>query len=322
MPVPAFSFPGLSQRGCRNILDRIESIEKAFREQGYIADRPLVTALHLVSTLEKPLLVEGPAGVGKTEIAKVLAAVLDTRLVRLQCYEGLDVHTALYEWNYPKQMLHIRLTENSGATVEEREREIFSPSFLLRRPLLEAISAEEKSPVLLIDEVDRADEEFEAFLLEILGEFQVTIPELGTIRARHKPYVVLTSNRTRELSDALRRRCLYLWIPYPDPEKEIRILEAKLPGIRRRLAEQIARVMARIRTMALHKVPGVAESLDWARALMALHRGELDRDSVPGDPRVSREGSGRLGGSRGGAGKGEPASGRRNRDMRRASPVS
>ncbi|MFS8611408.1 MAG: MoxR family ATPase [Planifilum fulgidum] len=280
MPVPAFSFPGLSQRGCRNILDRIESIEKAFREQGYIADRPLVTALHLVSTLEKPLLVEGPAGVGKTEIAKVLAAVLDTRLVRLQCYEGLDVHTALYEWNYPKQMLHIRLTENSGATVEEREREIFSPSFLLRRPLLEAISAEEKSPVLLIDEVDRADEEFEAFLLEILGEFQVTIPELGTIRARHKPYVVLTSNRTRELSDALRRRCLYLWIPYPDPEKEIRILEAKLPGIRRRLAEQIARVMARIRTMALHKVPGVSESLDWARALMALHRGELDRDSV------------------------------------------
>ncbi|MBO2531683.1 MAG: ATPase [Thermoactinomycetaceae bacterium] len=239
-----------------------------------------MTALHLVSTLEKPLLVEGPAGVGKTEIAKVLAAVLDTRLVRLQCYEGLDVHTALYEWNYPKQMLHIRLTENSGATVEEREREIFSPSFLLRRPLLEAISAEEKSPVLLIDEVDRADEEFEAFLLEILGEFQVTIPELGTIRARHKPYVVLTSNRTRELSDALRRRCLYLWIPYPDPEKEIRILEAKLPGIRRRLAEQIARVMARIRTMALHKVPGVSESLDWARALMALHRGELDRDSV------------------------------------------
>jgi len=269
----------MTKRGCRKILDRIQSIQNAFREQGYIADRPVVTAIHLVSTLGKPLLVEGPAGVGKTEIAKVLAAVLDTRLVRLQCYEGLDVHTALYEWNYPKQMLHIRLTENSGATVEEREKEIFSTSFLLRRPLLEAISDEEASPVLLIDEVDRSDEEFEAFLLEVLGEFQVTIPELGTIRAKYKPYVVLTSNRTRELSDALRRRCLYLWIPYPDPEKEVRILEAKLPGIQRRLAEQIARVMARIRTMALHKVPGVAESLDWAQALMTLHRGELDRDS-------------------------------------------
>jgi MoxR-like ATPase len=262
------------------ILDRIQSIQDAFRKHGYIADRPVVTALHLVSALRKPLLVEGPAGVGKTEIAKVLAAVLNTRLVRLQCYEGLDVHTSLYEWNYPKQMLHIRLTENSGASVEEREKEIFSPSFLLRRPLLEAISDEKAAPVLLIDEVDRADEEFEAFLLEILGEFQVTIPELGTIRAKHRPYVVLTSNRTRDLSDALRRRCLYLWIPYPDPEKEVRILEAKLPGVNRRLAEQIVRVMARIRTMALNKVPGVAESLDWAQALMSLHRGELNTDSI------------------------------------------
>jgi MoxR-like ATPase len=276
---PGLFFPRMTRRRCRKILDRIQSIQKAFREQGYIADRPLVTALHLVSTLGKPLLVEGPSGVGKTEIAKVLAAVLNTRQVRLQCYEGLDVHTALYEWNYPKQMLHIRLTENSGATAQEREKEIFSTSFLLRRPLLEAISDEESSPVLLIDEVDRADEEFEAFLLEMLGEFQVTIPELGTIRAKHKPYVVLTSNRTRELSDALRRRCLYLWIPYPDPEKEIRILEAKLPGIQRRLAEQIVRVMARIRMMALHKIPGVAESLDWAQALMSLHRGELDKRS-------------------------------------------
>lgn len=262
------------------ILDRIQSIQDAFREHGYIADRRVVTALRLVSALRKPLLVEGPAGVGKTEIAKVLATVLGTRLVRLQCYEGLDVHTSLYEWNYPKQMLHIRLTENSGMSVEEKEKEIFSTSFLLRRPLLEAISDEKASPVLLIDEVDRADEEFEAFLLEILGEFQVTIPELGTIRARHRPYVVLTSNRTRDLSDALRRRCLYLWIPYPDPEKEIRILEAKLPGVNRRLAEQIARVMARIRTMALNKVPGVAESLDWAQALMVLHRGELSKYSI------------------------------------------
>jgi MoxR-like ATPase len=262
------------------MLDRIQSIQDAFREHGYIADRPVVTALHLVSALRKPLLVEGPAGVGKTEIAKVLATVLGTRLVRLQCYEGLDVHTSLYEWNYPKQMLHIRLTENSGASVEEKEKEIFSPSFLIRRPLLEAISDEKASPVLLIDEVDRADEEFEAFLLEILGEFQVTIPELGTIRAKHRPYVILTSNRTRELSDALRRRCLYLWIPYPDPEKEVRILEAKLPGVNRRLAEHIARMMSRIRTMALNKVPGVAESLDWGQALMALHRGELNMDSI------------------------------------------
>lgn len=262
------------------MLDHIQSIQDAFREHGYIADRPVVTALHLVSALRKPLLVEGPAGVGKTEIAKVLATVLNTRLIRLQCYEGLDVHTSLYEWNYPKQMLHIRLTENSGASLEEREKEIFSPSFLIRRPLLEAISDEKSSPVLLIDEVDRADEEFEAFLLEILGEFQVTIPELGTIQAKHRPYVVLTSNRTRDLSDALRRRCLYLWIPYPDPEKEVRILEAKLPGVNRRLAEHISRVMARIRTMALNKVPGVAESLDWGQALMALHRGELNMDSI------------------------------------------
>ncbi|SEN76191.1 AAA family ATPase [Lihuaxuella thermophila] len=262
------------------MLDRIQSIHDAFREHGYIADRSVVTALHLVGALRKPLLVEGPAGVGKTEIAKVLATVLDTRLVRLQCYEGLDIHTSLYEWNYPKQMLHIRLSENSGASVQEKEKEIFSTSFLIRRPLLEAISDEKGSPVLLIDEVDRADEEFEAFLLEILGEFQVTIPELGTIRAKHRPYVVLTSNRTRDLSDALRRRCLYLWIPYPDADKEVQILEAKLPGINRRLSEQIVRVMARIRTMALHKVPGVAESLDWAQALMALHRGELNMETI------------------------------------------
>ncbi|MCL6522780.1 MAG: MoxR family ATPase [Firmicutes bacterium] len=254
-------------------------IEAAFRAHGYVADRPVVTALRLVLALEKPLLVEGPAGVGKTEIAKVLAEVLQTRLIRLQCYEGLDASTALYEWNYPKQMLHIRLSEESGLPAGAREAEIFSEAFLLRRPLLEAIT-QERAPVLLVDEIDRADEEFEAFLLEVLAEFQVTIPEIGTIRAREKPYVILTSNRTRELSDALRRRCLYLWIPYPDFEKEVRILEARLPGIDRRLARQIARFVGRLRALSLNKAPGVAESLDWARALVALHSDGLDEAVV------------------------------------------
>ncbi|MDI3299311.1 MAG: MoxR family ATPase [Bacillota bacterium] len=254
-------------------------MQAAFRAHGYVADRAVATALRLVLALEKPLLVEGPAGVGKTEIAKVLAGVLGTRLIRLQCYEGLDASTALYEWNYPKQMLHIRLTEQSGEPAEAREAEIFSEPFLLRRPLLEAIT-QERAPVLLVDEIDRADEEFEAFLLEVLAEFQVTIPEIGTIRAQARPYVILTSNRTRELSDALRRRCLYLWIPYPDFEKEVRILEARLPGIDRRLARQIARFVERLRRLSLNKAPGVAESLDWARALVALHRDGLDETVV------------------------------------------
>jgi MoxR-like ATPase len=252
----------------RSILEQIATIENAFRDQGYVTDQAQATALHLVMALQKPLLVEGPAGVGKTEIAKVLARVLGTRLIRLQCYEGLDVNTVLYEWNYQKQLLHLKLTENSGATPQEREAEIFSPAFLLRRPLLEAIGDEQASPVLLIDEVDRADEEFEAFLLEVLAEFQVTIPELGTITAVHRPYVVLTSNRTRELGDALRRRCLYQWIDYPNPEKEAAILAARLPDIDMRLAQQIAGVMERLRRMPLNKVLGVAESLDWAQALM------------------------------------------------------
>lgn len=257
-----------------------ESIQDSFRKHGYITDRSTAIALRLVMELEKPLLVEGPAGVGKTEIAKVLSNVMNTRLIRLQCYEGLDTNTALYEWNYPKQMIHIRLAEDEERTVTEKERDIFSRRFLLQRPLLDALSAEEAPPVLLIDEVDRADEEFEAFLLEVLGEFQVTIPELGTIRARHKPYVILTSNRTRELSDALRRRCLYQWIAYPDVEKETEILRAKLPGIKKRLSEQISKVMEKIRTMPLNKIPGVAESLDWARALMILHNGELNEEAV------------------------------------------
>ena len=205
------------------------AIRARFRERGFIVDEAFATALQIMLALEKPLLIEGPAGVGKTESAKVLAEVLGTRLIRLQCYEGLDAMAALYEWNYPRQMLHARLSE-TGASLDEREADIFSEAFLLKRPLLEAIT-HERSPVLLIDEVDRADEAFEAFLLEVLAEWQVTIPELGTIRARHKPHVILTSNRTRELSDALRRRCLFLWLPYPSLEQEIEILHARVPGL-------------------------------------------------------------------------------------------
>ncbi|WP_045234484.1 AAA family ATPase [Deinococcus pimensis] len=254
-------------------------IARAFEERGYVAGAPLVTALRLVSALRRPLLIEGPAGVGKTESAKVLADVLGTRLVRLQCYEGLDAATALYEWNYPRQMLRIRMTEGEGGSLAEREAQIFGEDFLLRRPLLEAIT-QERAPVLLIDEVDRADEAFEAFLLELLAEFQVTIPELGTIRAKERPFVILTSNRSRELSDALRRRCLYLWLSYPTFEQEVRILRAKLPGIDERLATQVARCMRELRDLPLAKLPGVAESLDWAQALMVLHRDVLDAETL------------------------------------------
>ncbi|WP_212963584.1 AAA family ATPase [Siminovitchia fordii] len=239
-----------------------------------------MTALHLVTALKKPLLIEGPAGVGKTELAKVLAKSLNTRLIRLQCYEGLDMNSALYEWNYAKQMLHIRLTENSDASLAERESAIFSKPFLLTRPILDALTDGHSSPVLLIDEVDRADEEFEAFLLEALAESQITIPELGTIRAKHPPYVILTSNRTRELSDALRRRCLYYWVTYPDIEKESAILQARIPNINKKLTEQIVNMMQLVRKMPLSKVPGIAESLDWAFALMALNQGELDKKVV------------------------------------------
>jgi MoxR-like ATPase len=256
-----------------------ETIRARFREQGFIVDGAFATALQLMLALEKPLLVEGPAGVGKTESAKVLSAVLGTRLIRLQCYEGLDTLTALYEWNYPRQMLRIRLSEVQGGTLQEREAEIFGEQFLLKRPLLEAIT-QDRSPVLLVDEVDRADEAFEAFLLEVLAEWQVTIPELGTIRARHPPHVILTSNRTRALSDALRRRCLFLWLPYPSPAEEIAILHARIPGLSARLADQVARAMQVFRGLPLQKAPGVAESLDWARALIALHRDHLDAASM------------------------------------------
>jgi len=255
------------------------AIRDRFRERGFIVDDAFATALQIMLALEKPLLVEGPAGVGKTESAKVLADVLGTPLIRLQCYEGLDAMSALYEWNYPRQMLHARLSEGGGATLAEREAQIFSEPFLLKRPLLEAIT-QDRSPVLLIDEVDRADEAFEAFLLEVLAEWQVTIPELGTIRARHRPHVILTSNRTRELSDALRRRGLFLWIPYPTLEQEIEILHARTPGLSKRLGDEIARIMQILRTLPLQKAPGVAESLDWARALISLHRDHLDMPAL------------------------------------------
>jgi MoxR-like ATPase len=251
------------------------AIHDRFRERGFIVDESFATALQIMLALEKPLLVEGPAGVGKTDSAKVLAEVLGTELIRLQCYEGLDAMSALYEWNYPRQMLHARLSEAEGSSLEEREAYMFSERFLLKRPLLDAITRE-RSPVLLIDEVDRADEAFEAFLLEVLAEWQVTIPELGTIRARHKPHVILTSNRTRELSDALRRRCLFVWLPYPSLPQEIEIMHARVPGLSDRLAQQIAQLMQALRGLPLQKAPGVAESLDWAVALMSLHREHLD----------------------------------------------
>lgn len=250
-------------------------IRARFRDRGFVVDDAYATALEIMLALQKPLLLEGPAGVGKTESAKVLAEALQTRLIRLQCYEGLDAMSALYEWNYPRQMLHARLSESSGATLEQRETEIFSEAYLLRRPLLEALT-QDQSPVLLIDEVDRADEAFEAYLLEVLAEWQVTIPELGTIRARHRPHVILTSNRSRELSDALRRRCLYLWLPYPSLAQEIEILRARIPGLSAQLADRIAHLMQVLRGLPLQKAPGVAESLDWAMALMSLHREHLD----------------------------------------------
>jgi MoxR-like ATPase len=246
----------------------------------YVTDAPVATSVHLAMNLRKPLLIEGHAGVGKTEVAKVMARMLDTNLIRLQCYEGLDAAAALYEWNYQKQLLHIKLSEGSTRSAAETEHEIFSEEFLLRRPLLQAISQRAQSPVLLVDEVDRADEEFEAFMLEVFSDWQVTIPEIGTVAATHPPHVILTSNRTRELSDALRRRCLYLWIDYPSFDKELRIVERKVAGINHRLAAQVARFMESLRTMRLAKVPGVAETLDWAQALAALHADHLDEELV------------------------------------------
>ena len=249
-------------------LDR-DSLQESLAAVGYIADGQLVTALALMERLQRPLLIEGEAGVGKTEVAKALAGALDAELIRLQCYEGLDASAAVYEWDYQRQLLAIKIWESEGLSAEEKERHVFDESFLLKRPLLKAISME-RAPVLLIDEIDRADEEFEAYLLEVLSDFQISIPELGTIGAKATPYVVLTSNGTRELSDALRRRCLYHHVDFPEPEKELRILQARLPGIEAALARQVVQFVQALRKEDLQKLPGVAETLDWAAALMGL----------------------------------------------------
>ena len=262
--------------------EEIRKIQDMMEAAEYVTDAPVATSIHLAMRLRKPLLIEGPAGVGKTEVAKVMARMLSTNLIRLQCYEGLDASTALYEWNYQKQLLHIKLEEagHNNRGMVEKEHEIFSEPFLLRRPMLQAITQESQSPVLLVDEVDRSDEEFEAFMLEVFSEWQVTIPEIGTIKATHPPHVILTSNRTRELSDALRRRCLYLWIDYPVPDKEIRIIARKVPGINGRLTREIAKFMETLRQVRLAKVPGVAETLDWAQALASLHADHIDEALV------------------------------------------
>ena len=262
--------------------DEIRKIQEMMEAAEYVTDAPVATSVHLAMRLRKPLLIEGPAGVGKTEVAKVMSRMLGTNLIRLQCYEGLDASTALYEWNYQKQLLHIKLEEagHNNRAMADKEHEIFSESFLLRRPLLQAITQTSQAPVLLVDEIDRADEELEAFMLEVFSDWQVTIPEIGTIKATHPPHVVLTSNRTRELSDALRRRCLYLWIDYPAPDKETRIIARKVPGINGRLTREIAKFMETLRQVRLAKVPGVAETLDWAQALASLHADHIDEALV------------------------------------------
>jgi MoxR-like ATPase len=258
----------------------IEEVMSRLGDRRYISDRPLATAIFLALKLGKPLFIEGEAGVGKTEAAKVMAEVLGARLIRLQCYEGIDVAHAVYEWNYPRQLLHIRLL-NDSEDRQKAEKEIFSREFLLRRPLLDAIdNDDEVPPVLLIDEIDRSDEEFEAFLLELLSDFQISIPELGTVRARQQPFVVITSNRTREVHDALKRRCLYHWIDYPVVEKELAIVRARAPEAADQLAREVTLLVQGLRDMDLYKVPGVAETLDWARSLAALGATRLDASLV------------------------------------------
>jgi len=258
----------------------IDSVLESLEEHGYVADTSLATAVFLLLKLQKPLLIEGHAGVGKTEVAKVLASSLQTDLIRLQCYEGLDVSSAVYEWNYQKQLLAIKIQQGTDATVEEKEKHIFGPEFLLKRPLLKAITADSAAPVLLIDEIDRADEEFEAYLLELLSDFQISIPEMGTLRPNHVPHIVLTSNRTRELSDALKRRCLYHWIDYPTLDKELRIVFKRIPNIERELAAQIVKFIQVVRQKHLSKPPGVAETLDWAAALLSLEKRSLNEETV------------------------------------------
>lgn len=254
-------------------------VQSLLAQQGYISDPSIVMSVFLGMQLGKPILIEGPAGVGKTEIAKVMAHALDTDLIRLQCYEGLDATQALYEWNYQRQLLYIKMEEQGNKSLEEKEDTIFGDSFLLKRPLLQAIT-HDKAPVLLIDEIDRADEEFESFLLEVLSDWQISIPEIGTVKATHIPHVVVTSNRVRELSEALRRRCLYLYVDYPSYEKELAIVKSKVPQIDTQLADQICRFMQELRQMKLEKIPGVAETLDWATALSSLHFDHLEKELV------------------------------------------
>lgn len=260
-------------------IQSVDEITKLLNAQGYIADKAVAVSIHLSMLLKKPLLIEGPAGVGKTEIAKVMSKALKTDLIRLQCYEGMDANQAIYEWNYPRQLLYLKMSEQENQSISEKEKTIFSDDFLLKRPLLNSIIAEE-SKVLLIDEIDRADEAFESYFLELLSDWQITIPEIGTIQAKSIPYVILTGNRTRELSEALRRRCLYLWIDFPSFEKELEIVHTKVPEIDKQLADQICKFMAAVREMKLEKLPGVAETLDWATALAAMHVKHLEKEVV------------------------------------------
>jgi MoxR-like ATPase len=260
--------------------EQIRSMQAAMERWGYVAEPEIATAVYLAREMRKPLLVEGEAGVGKTEIAKVLARMLSTELVRLQCYEGLDTNTALYEWNYQRQLLRLKIAERENRDPDKLEDLIFGREYLLERPLLRAITRREGPAVLLIDEIDRADEGFEAFLLEVLSDYQITIPELGTIRAEHVPVVVLTSNRSREIGDALRRRCLYLYLEHPGFEKELRILRGKVPAVSEQLATTITRFVQKLRGQHLRKLPGVAETLDWAQALVRLHRDALDAETA------------------------------------------
>lgn len=258
---------------------QLSDIRNLLAGQGYITDDTVSMSVFLAMKLDKPLLVEGPAGVGKTEIAKVMARALQTDLIRLQCYEGLDANHALYEWNYQRQLLHLKMAEHNEQSIEEKEKTVFGDGFLLKRPLLQAIT-HHQSPVLLIDEIDRSDEEFESFLLEVLSDWQITIPETGTIKATHIPQVILTSNRTRDLSEALRRRCLYLYIDYPDFEKEWTIVNNKVPELDAKLATQVCEFMQHLRQMKLEKTPGIAETIDWAMALSALHIDHLDKSII------------------------------------------
>jgi MoxR-like ATPase len=266
----------LNLKDINDIPDIINGLDKL----GYVIDEELATIVFLLLKVKKPILIEGNPGIGKTELANMLARLLDTELIRLQCYEGLDVHSAVYEWNYQKQLLGIKIQENSDRSESEKEKHIFGQEFLLKRPLLQSIMATDKAPVLLIDEIDRTDEEFEAFLLELLSEFQISIPELGTVKAHHVPYVILTSNRTRELSDALRRRCFYHWVDYPSLEKEMTIVKKRYPNIEAKLATQLVFFIQSLRKKKLKKVPGISETLDWALSLMVLGYHTLDVEAV------------------------------------------